>query len=329
MEPILNDMTEGVFSKNDIEQLKILDAFLPPRIFDAHMHISAYPFYMKTKMDFEEYYADAAVYFGNRRVVCNGISTPTDNLKTEAGLRAENELIYTELDKYPENIGEIMVFPEDTAEDIEKRLTHPRIRGLKCYHIFAKREETFDSYIGEYLPEAAWQVSAKRKMPITLHMVREASLADEGNLRYIVEMAKKYPDAVLILAHAARSFAAWTVFDNIGRLSGLDNVWYDFAGICESPAAAYIVKKLGIERCMWGSDWPVSMAAGKAVSIGDTFYWINERDLRNFKSKTPVRSVLVGTENLLAMRQVAMLCDLNEDAVEALFYNNAACLFGV
>lgn len=328
MDMILKEMTNACFSKYDLEAAKILDSFLPHRIFDAHMHISHCPVGNSENITLDRYYKDMAPYLFGRQLSCNAIIFPVKTLLDKEELKRSDEFLISELNTYGQNVGEIMVFPTDTVEDIEKRLTHPGIRGLKCYHIYSSREVTFDSYIDEYLPESAWEVANKHKLFITLHMVRNKALADEGNLKYIKEMAKKYPDATLILAHAARAFAAWTAFDTVDQLVGYDNIWYDFAGVCESPAMLHIIKKIGIKRCMWGTDYNVSMLAGKPISIGDTFYWISEADLRQFASATEFHSWLVGTENLMATRQACMLADLSDDAVEDLFYNNAAALMG-
>ena len=159
-------------------------------------------------------------------------------------------------------------------------------------------------------------------------MVKDDALADPENMRQIKDFAKRYPDATLILAHAARSFATWTAFESVDELVDFENVWYDFSGVCESPSVAYILKKIGTSRCMWGSDYNVSLAVGKAISIADTFYWINENDIKNFKSKTTLRHWHVGTENLYAVRQACKLLDLKSSDVEDIFYNNAARLFG-
>jgi len=191
----------------------------------------------------------------------------------------------------------------------------------------AGSDDTWNSAIGDFLPEAVWAVANRRKMCITLHMVRDKALADEENRRYIRDMAKRYPDAVLILAHAARSFAAWTGIESVEKVADLDNVWFDFSAVCESPAMLQIVKKAGISRCMWGSDYPVCRARGKAISLADTFYWIYQRDLDQFSSKTPVNHWLIGIENLMAVRQMAILADLTPRQIEALFFGNAKALF--
>ena len=49
-----------------------------------------------------------------------------------------------------------------------------------------------------------------RRFGVKAMQLKDKALADKDNLDYIIKMSKSYPDAVLILAHAARSFASWT-----------------------------------------------------------------------------------------------------------------------
>lgn len=115
--------------------------------------------------------------------------------------------------------------------------------------------------------------------------------------------------------------------ESVRVVADLDNVWFDFSGVCESPAMAQILKTVGVKRCLWGSDYPVCRGSGKCISLGDSFYWISQKDLDNFSAKTPVTYYLRGTENLLAVRQAFQLTDLSESAVEDFFWNNAVTLF--
>ena len=111
--------------------------------------------------------------------------------------------------------------------------------------------------------------------------------------------------------------------ESVEKIAHLENVLFDFSAVCESPAMFQIIKKAGIKRCMWGSDYPVCRPSGKVVSIGDSFYWINQSDLDRFVSATPVNSWLYIIEGLMAVRQASILADLKEGDVEDLFYNNA------
>lgn len=264
-----------------------------------------------------------------KEIRLNIIPNPDPAMKDESNgmLKASDDFILNELSKDPKNVAEIIVLADESYDHLEKRLVHPNIKGFKCYHVYSSREDTFNAGIGEYLPESVWEIANHRKMCITLHMVKDRALADEENLKYICEMAKKYKDATLILAHAARSFASWTAIENVEKIAHLENVWFDFSAICESAAMFQIMRKAGVERCMWGSDFPICVHRGKAISFADVFYWILEKDIEAFTSKTTLKNWLYATENLMATRQACILAELSESQVEDLFYNNAARLF--
>lgn len=332
--------TNGVYNEYDLKAAKILDGFLPDKIFDAHAHlydISFVPsvdsgenaFTLRRRCEVSHYIEDMKTLLGDRKISLNIITAPDASMSdiNSVNRKASLEFLTEQLSKFEGNVGEAMVGPNDTVEDIESLLVHPEIRGFKCYHMLAEKKPTWHASIGEYLPESAWEVADKRGLVITLHMVKDDALADPANSEYIVKMAKKYPNATLILAHAARSFAAWTAIEAIDTVKSLDNVWFDFSSICEPSGLFQIIKKCGIDRCMWGSDYPISRLAGKAISIADSFYWINDKDLERFAGPTQFHSWKVGTENLMATRQACLMLELKENDIEKLFYGNAAGLF--
>lgn len=331
----------GVYNEHDLKAAKILDGFLPDKIFDAHAHLydlcfvpsvasGEGAFTLRRRCEVDDYIEDMKTLLGNREIKLNIITAPdaSMSLVNSTNRKASVDFLAEQLTKFDGHVGEVMVGPNDTADDIEGLLTHPNIRGFKCYHMLAEKKPTWNASIDEYLPESAWEVANKRGLVITLHMVKDDALADPANSEYIVRMAKKYPNATLILAHAARSFAAWTAIEAIDTVKSLDNVWFDFSSICEPSGMFQIIRKCGIDRCMWGSDYPNSRISGKVISIADSFYWINDKDMERFAGPTEFHSWKVGTENLMATRQTCLMLDLKENDIEKLFYNNAARLFG-
>lgn len=312
------------------EGLKKLNDFLPEKIFDSHTHISDPSFINMAHKGGNEYRQDMAPLLCDpRELRMNHIPFPNPLMADVKGpaIPASDRMLLEELEADPGSVGEIIVHPSDTLEQIEERLTHPRIRGLKCYHSLMGSPDSWNAGIGEYLPEAAWEAAKKHHLVITLHMVRDAALADPGNQKYIQQMAKKYPEVVLILAHCARSFACWTGIEAIETVSHLDNVWYDFSGVCESPSMMQILKKVGVSRCLWGSDYPIVAMQGKCISLADGFYWIYPRDLEKFTSPTPIHSYPMTMENTMAVRQAFALLDLSRKDAEDFFWNNAMGLF--
>lgn len=325
----------GEYSKYDLEAAKILDDFIPDTTFDAHMHHVPTPNRTEND-DYALYLKDFKPLLGNRKQLVNLIAYPVTGMSDPATGKAtelvdlSTKIVKEQLEMHPEIVGEVMVAPGDAPEDIENRISFvgsDRLIGLKPYHLLATKEPTFQAEVGEYLPESAWEVAEKYKMAITLHMVRDHALSDPANLSYIVDHARRYPDVKFILAHCARSFAAWTAMESIDKTASIDNIFYDFAGVCESPQMFTIMKKAGVEKCLWGSDWNVSVLAGKCISIADTFYWIGEKDLARMTGNTAFHSWLVGTENLMAVRQAAQMLELSRTDVEKFFYKNAERIF--
>jgi len=337
-------LQDFVLTEGDKKALERMGDFLPDKIFDMHMHpgeASTHPGFFTPgscflsageQITMAEYERDQMPLYGTvKKFRANMINVP-DPKMLQAGSNARwdsVQFIVKLLEENPDNVAEIPVMAHDTKELIESFLVHPRIKGFKCYHLTADADVTWQCGIGEYLPEAAWQVADERGMCITLHMVRDLALADEGNMAYICEMAAKYPNAKLILAHAGRGFAGWTVIENVDKLAPYPNVYFDLSAVCEPLQFVEIIRTVGHKRVFWGTDYPVSMLRGKCISIGAEFLWLYKEQLAACGSKTNFNAYLVGVEALLAVRAACRVLNLDRQAVEDIFYNNAMEFFGL
>ena len=334
-------------SNSDLRILRKLEDFIPEKIFDMHAHLydTAYlPNLARPGSIFAEgeAVADRAYYMrfqcplypGVRRLRLNLVSVPDRSYgERGSGHRARcNEFLTKHLEENPDDVGEAFVLPEDTDEDIAGLLTHPNIRGFKCYHVAAHRENTWQAEICEFLPDSAWRAANERGLCITLHMAKDRALADPGNLENIREKVKKYPSAKLILAHAARGFAPWTVLEGVKRVT--ENVYFDVSAVCEPTAIFAVIKAAGADHVLWGSDFPVSMMRGKCVSIADSFIWLYSSMLAKLEPDTeaqanPGEANLVGVENLSALAQACDMLDLSRGDIENIFYHNGMRMFGL
>jgi len=335
-------MDDCVLSESDLRMIQALRDFIPSKIFDAHAHLydSAYlpnlskddalfkAFGPVTGMD-EYQRFQSPLYPGLERLRLKLISMPDASMSDRSnGNRQKcNDFLVSHLEKYPEHVGEAFVLPDDTVAELKKLLIHPNIRGFKCYHSCAHRKPTWQTEIGEYLPESAWQVADEYGYCITLHMVKDHALSDTGNFAYICRMARQYPSAKLILAHAARGFAAWTVLDKVAELSDIPNIYFDISAVCEPTPIFAVLKAAGTKRVLWGSDFPVSMMRGKCISIADSFLWLYREQLQKMDSKTTFSANLIGIENLLALKQACQMLDIDRSGVEDIFYNSAMEMF--
>ena len=319
----------------DDQTVSIYRDFLPHRVFDAHVHLhgagtiphvyNPTGVFCRESVTAEDYLTDMSPFFPNvREFRLHAMPMPDPLMNDPAnGMRQKaNAHIVQELQKNPSHVGACYVLQGDGEREIEQMADLEGIRAIKCYWFAAGKQNGEDCDIQDYLPVAAWEVAERRRLPIFLHMMRPHALSDEKNFSYIVQMARRYPNAKLVLAHCARAFASWTGVKKICQLHNCENIWFDTAAICEpSPMMACI--KYAPDRTVWGSDYPICMNRGKVISLGSGFYWLTGKNAPRDAS-----SALIA-ENLLALYQACLLLDTDQSLVERLFYGNAVKLFGL
>lgn len=316
-----------------------LQQYLPPALFDSHAHLFRRHMFkpamgnsMREAPDLttvDVWRAEMEQQLGQGRLA-GGMFTPAPFVAPK-DIHDENRWMLDMLSKQTGHFkGLALVAPELTADEMTQYLTMPAFAGFKPYHVYSHYSErsTYYAPLDSYLPEWAWRMADEHGLVILLHMVRERALADPDNQREIREMCLRYPQAKLVLAHAARGFHAPNTQKGLPALRGLQNVWFDMSGICESTAIKAILDEVGPTRLMWGSDFPVSIMRAKAVTVGDSFVWLYE-DRIDWKAISPaVEPVLVGLESLRALLQAIDDCNLNEQDKQDIFCDNALRLHG-
>lgn len=319
------------FEAQDVElqMVEIYRDFIPEKIFDAHMHLcipETVPLICEAKRPttVEDYIADMMPFLpGVKEIRLNILPMPSHVLSNlENGLRKQaNEHIFEQQRLHPDCVVMPYVLPSDSEETIYAMASQPVVKGFKCYYYGANTEIVEQVSIREFVPEIVWVIANEKKLAIELHIMRPAALSDEENFKYITEMTRRYPNAQLVLAHCGRAFAAWTCIDSIKRLDDRGNIWFDMSAVCESgPMMACILKNAG-KRTMWGSDYPVCMNRGRAISLGTGQEWLVGEQFQN------LNRAYVATENLMAFWQASRLLDLDKTQINDLFYNNAVQLF--
>lgn len=323
-------------SQLDAEARRILDDFIPDRVFDTHAHLydqQFTPCNCKNKpdapfecFDWERYLQDMQAVVPGRTIHANILPCPEKRFAVNADLRAASDTFtIVQLEKDPLSVGSLIVAPGDTAEDLEKRLVHPRLKGFKCYYSLASQEvDNLNADPETFLPVGAWELANQKGMTITLHLTKPDAIADPDNIRYVRTMAKRYPNAILILAHAGRSYTSWPGVEAAQYIADLDNVWVDLSAIFVSPPAFQLINKLGVSRCMWGTDFPgPCMSRFGCIAIARKQRWLNQTVL----DALGAQNWNIGVQTLMAIREAAIMADLTPAQIEDLFYNNAMRLF--
>lgn len=319
----------------DLRMVERYKDFLPKQIFDAHIHMygeNTIPMFYNPDGNFfrtfarpENYWEDMqALYPGVEKYRLNMMAMP-DRVFNDPNLHVRdqaNEHIAKLLLEQPQHVGSAYVMYSDDEQKIGDMVSKPGFRALKCYCYTPRAEFSTNLAISEFLPESAWVVANEKKLPIVLHLMRPSGLSDEENFSYIMEKTKQYSDAKLVLAHCARGFVSWTVVDQIRKLVDRDNIWFDMAAICEvGPMMAAYMHSAG-KRIVWGTDWPICLYRGRAISMGISQQWLTNDD-------PTVGYGLLAAESLMAFHQTASLLNLDQTQVDDIFYHNAVNLFGV
>ncbi len=329
-------MSNWTFAEMDQQIADGLQAQLPTALFDAHAHLwrTADMAQPVTGL-WTEGPAEAGVAAWRRHVgrqvgasrLAGGLLIP--NPSAGGDIARANAFVFEQIAGDPALKGLALVAPQSTPAQYRPLLDNPQFAGFKPYHVYSDHKPTFQAPLISFLPEWVWALAHERGLAITLHMVRDAALADPDNQRELRHFCSRYPNARLILAHAARGFHAPNTVNGLSCLRGLENVWFDSSGVCEPEALQAILREFGPRRLLWGSDFPVSEIRGRCVTVGDGFAWLQPDSVLWDKTGPQGHPTLVGLETLRALRAAADALGLNAADLQDIFADNALRLLGL
>lgn len=324
-----NDINPYVWATINDEDLTLFDqqlkSFVPPNSFDAHAHLwrvsdLGTPTPPLAAAGPEEVtravYDERLSLWMPERCPTGGLffPFPTRVLNVDAA----NQFLANEMKGSPDSRGLMIVTPHQKPESVEQQVIKDGFVGFKVYHLFAEREDTLFAPTEEFIPEWAWELANQYELVIMLHMVLPRALAEPANQSYIRQHCEKYPNAKLILAHAARGFCGRHTVEGIDSIRGLENVFFDTSAVCEPEAFEAILKVFGPTRLLFGADFCVTEMRSRCVNLGDGFLWLDE--IRpDFGRSRFAKPTLLGIESLLALKQACNNQHLNDGDVEEIF----------
>jgi len=329
-------MLNWTFTDGDAAVAAELDDFLPARLIDIHTHayraaelaLAGTHMFVQgpAEVDAAAWRAMQGRQVGPPRLQgALFLGTP---FVPVAGIPAHNAFLLEQAAAVEAGRALLLVAPEMTPEQFRPHLDHPGFAGFKPYHTYSPHTPTLQAPLDSYLPAWVWELAHERGLIITLHLVKHRALADPDNQREIRARCLRYPNARLILAHAARGFHQYNTTRAIAALRGLQNVWFDTAAVCEAAPLLAILREFGPRQLLWGSDYPVSEMRGRCVTLGDNFLWL-DRDAIDPHTGPGCTPVLVGLESLRAVREAAELFNLHAEDIQDIFADNALRLFGL
>ena len=310
-----------------------LESFVPDRIFDAHTHLWRGEFVswempgMPVDVGYAEYMRLMSDIHPRRTTKALFIPVVTEDHR-ECCLQA-GEWVAQQIAGDRDCRGLFFIRPDDDPEWVRENVRRLGLHGLKCYHTMSSASPTWESDIELFLPESIVRVAHEEGLVITLHMVKSRAVADPANIACIRRYCETYPNMTLILAHSARGFQPAHNLEGLPHLTGLDNLFFDTSVNCEPIAHQAIIRIIGHDRLMYGSDLPASHDRGRSVGASDSFVWLFEQTPVWREKHTAVNPVLVGLEHLRSLKWACWSERLSDQQVEDIFWNNAAKLLDV
>lgn len=146
---------------------------------------------------------------------------------------------------------------------------------------------------------------------------------------YVAHDDDRYREQRFILAHAARGFNPYHTIGGIGALRGLTNIWCYTSAVNEGGAFEAIVETLGVERLLYGSDFPISHLRGRCVAIGDSFLWLHPENVDFSAPHGAVKPTLIGLESLRVLKRACLHLRLKDREIERIFRGNAAEMYSL
>ena len=94
------------------------------------------------------------------------------------------------------------------------------------------------------------------------------AVADPSNVHWIRHYCTTYPDMKLVLSHSARGFQPEHNLEGLPQLADLPNLYFDSSINCEPTAHEAIIRIMGHDRLLYGTDYPCCHILGKYLALG-------------------------------------------------------------
>ncbi|MCY4062824.1 MAG: amidohydrolase family protein [Chloroflexi bacterium] len=164
-------------------------------------------------------------------------------------------------------VGWVDMRAEDVEAQLESFASHPRLVGLR--HIV--HDEADDRFMlgGNFLRGLAALKAYDLRFDLLLY---------PRHIPVAIDVVKRFPEQPFVLDHIAKPFikdgiiGAWE--DDIRALASFDNVWCKVSGMVTEaawgtwtqgdfePYLDIVFDSFGVDRLMFGSDWPVCTLSG-------------------------------------------------------------------
>ncbi len=314
--------------------------FLPPRLFDAHVHLfdaaslvpgvefppkSCYRKFGGT-FTLDQFLAWAAEWLPEQDMHLNGFGHPgpendRDRVAAYMACVSDHQRVF----------GMALVSPKDLTEDVIRRVEANHLIGYKPYLGYVDWKPADDITIDDMLPEPQMAYANEKGLAIMLHIPRPGRLADPVNQRDMVAFCRRYPNAQIIFAHIGRAYYLSNVVGFLEGIAACPNAFIDTAMVNHEGVLEYAFRHFPRERILFGSDAPIACLRGKSVEINNQYAYLMGEDYEIGTSIHDAKNAVAFTsfyyEQLRGIKLAAERAGLTAAEAENILFSNAHRLF--
>ena len=227
--------------------------------------------------------------------------------------------------------------PEQSAEEIERRIREGGFLGLKSYLDLAPKYLPGNEIrVFDFFPKHQLAKLNEMGAICMLHIPRSGRLKDQVNIQQILEIRREFPKVRLIVAHIGRAYTKEDVGDAFDYLTQEPETMYDFCANCCEYAITELIRRVGPKHVMFGLDLPILRMRTHRIEENGTYinlvppgmYGDPSQDphLREVSAEEAEKITFFAYEELLAFKRAAKTLGLSREDIEDIMYNNAANL---
>jgi predicted TIM-barrel fold metal-dependent hydrolase len=312
---------------------------LPDRMVDAHVHCyragdsrcpgpvnPSLPFTTKF-FSFERCERVSSLLWRGKSFRCVAFNMPAPGSDTRAG----NRWVAGEAKKrdWP---SLALIRPEWTAEEVAEALDSGGHAGVKPYWNYVTHKAQNDVTIEDMVRPDVLEMLESRGLPLLLHLPRAGRLACPVNLASLHRLCRRFPGLTIIIAHAGRSYGPDQMppVAELRKLARHDNLRVEFSMVQSVEVVRTCLETFGWQRCLFGTDQPISGVKGKVVTINGQNLFITLKPYPwsvSPGSAVKMRCTFFAYEIARAIVTAARQLRLRSAARDALFCGNAEALY--
>ena len=224
--------------------------------------------------------------------------------------------------------------PWETSEQLEEKCKKGNFLGLKSYLSFSPDSiPESDIRIFDFFPHNQLKTANRNGWIVMLHIPRHGRLGDPENLKQMLEIDEKYPNAKVIIAHIGRAYADIDAGDAFNVLSDTKNLLFDFSANTNENMMKKAVETFGPKRIMLGSDLPITRMRTKRIIRNNTYVNLVPKGLYGDMTGVPHMEEISGVEadkltfflyeEILSFKHAAKKLGLDKSDISDIFFNNA------